>query len=131
MTKEELRTQYVNQGWEVQPVADWRVVSQIEGKTKYDVNAVSPVNVFGTAQVVEDSTGAVAEGFWKDKDTTFTEDLRAYAQSLEAGQVFAVSLGEISDADEVAEVKVYKDDGSVQNFAVKRRNGTFEHVALI
>ena len=137
MNKETLRTHYVELGWEVQPVANWRLVSQVEGKSKYDVNAVSPANVFGTAQVVvTDDNGAneeaVAEGFWKDKTESFTEALRTQALTYEAAaSIFAVKLGEVSEADEVGEVVVYNEDGSKATYVVKRRDGTFSHKALV
>lgn len=131
MTKEELRQSYINKGWTVQPVAEWRKVSVVEGKEKYDVNCVSPTNQFGTAQVVVDANGAVAEGFWKESATSFTEALRTHARSFEAGTtIFAVTLGEVKEADEVGEVTVYKKDKTKQTYVVKRRGGTFSHVAL-
>lgn len=133
MNKEALRTEFINKGWEVQPVADWTTVSVIEGKTKYDVNAVSPENVFGTAQVVEDANGAVADGFWKDK-VDFTTDLRAFLDSKEAGAVYAISATEIKEADEVAEVKVYSGvTGGVEvaTYVVKRRNDTFDFKKIV
>ena len=132
MTKEELRQSYVDLGWEVAPVAQWLLVSKVEGKEKYDVNCVSPTNAFGTAQVVVDANGAVAEGFWKESDESFTEALRTEARSYEAGAtIFAVTIGEVKEADEVGEVTVYKEDGSKETYVVKRRGGTFSHVAIV
>ena len=132
MTKEELRTHYVDLGWEVQPVANWTLVSKVEGKEKFDVNCVSPANAFGTAQVVVDANGAVAEGFWKEATESFTEALRTHARSFEAGAtIFATSLSNVVEADEVGEVTVYKEDGSKETYVVKRREGTFSHVALV
>ena len=131
MTKEELRTHYVDLGWEVQPVANWTLVSKVEGKEKFDVNCVSPANQFGTAQVVVDANGAVAEGFWKEATESFTEALRTHVRTFEGGAIFAVSLGAISEADEVGEATVYNADGSKETYVVKRREGAFSHVALV
>ena len=137
MTKEELRTHYTGLGWEVQPVQNWLLVSSVEGKHKYDVNVASPDNKFGTAQVVVTDDGganeeAVAEGFWKEAATSFTEALRTHARSFEdAAAVFAVKLGDVSEADEVGDVTVYKTDGSIEKYVVKRRNDTFEHTVLV
>jgi len=132
MNKEELRTHYVGLGWTAQPVADWRKVSDVEGVEKYDVNVVSPDNVFGTAQVVVRDGVATAEGMLKDKVESFTEALRTHARSFEAeAPVFAVKLGEVSEQDEVGEVTVYNTDGSTVSYVVKRRDGAFEHQALV
>lgn len=132
MTKEQLRTSYTDLGWEVQPVADWVVVSLIEGKTKYDVNVVSLENQFGTAQVVEDATGAVAEGFWKTSEVSFGEGLRTFLDTLEAlAPVFAVSVSDSKEADRVATCIGYMTDGSVKNYSVKERGDVFSYVELI
>ena len=132
MTKEALRTEYVNLGWEVQPVVNWKVVSQIEGKTKYDVNVVSPANVFGTAQVVEDASGAVAEGFWKDSGPTFTVRLRTFLNTIEElAPVFAVATNDNKEQDQVATCIAYMEDGSIKNYAIKERNDTFSYVELV
>lgn len=134
MTKEQLRTSYVDKGWEVQPVSDWTLVSSIEGKEKYDVNAVSPENKFGTAQVVVKDGEATALGFWVDAPTTFAVDLRAFIDTMEAGTIFAISVTEIKEADEIAEVKAYKESGSdvtVDSYVVKRRNDTFSFKKIV
>ena len=133
MTKETLRTSYTDLGWEVQPVANWTVVSLIEGKTKYDVNVVSPENVFGTAQVVEDSSGAVAEGMWKvDAVDTFKTRLRTFLDTIEVvATVFAVSVTDTKEEDGVATCTVYMEDGSLKNYVIKERTGTFSYIELI
>lgn len=133
MTKDELRTSYVDLGWEVQPVASWGVVSVVEGKTKYDVNVVSPDNKFGTAQIVEDGTGAVAEGFWKEAVVdTFTSRLRTYLDTIEdLATVFAVAVTDTKEADSVATCIAYMEDGSAKNYVVKERADVFTHVELV
>jgi len=155
MTKEELRTEYVNKGWEVQPVdvfetrpdpdggtievrtGGWNKVSDIEGKVKYDVNAVSPDNEFVTAQVVVTDDGgagetAVALGAWKDRTPDFGGRLRTYLATVEqAAAVFAIAVINQFNADSVAECKAYMADGSVKTYAVKERNDTFDHKELI
>jgi hypothetical protein len=136
MNKAELRDSYVAKGWEVQPVADWRQVSSVEGKVKYDVNVVSPKEDFATAQVVVVDDGgagetAVADGVWKDKEPTFDTRLRDHLATLEAGPVFAVAVVETYGADSVAECKAYMNDGSVKDYVVKERNDTFDHKELI
>jgi hypothetical protein len=136
MTKNELRQSYVDAGWTVQAVAQWLLVSEVGGKRKYDVNAVSPENKFGTAQVVvDDDNGAgetaVAQGFWVDQGETFSQAVRDYARTLEGGSVFAITVEDISEQDEVAEALAYMDDGSKVRYAAKRRGGTFSVVELI
>lgn len=135
MNKAELRTQYITEGWEVQDVVDWRKVSEVKGKVKYDVNAVSPDNKFGTAQVIVTDDGgaseeAIADGFWKTSTTSFSEALRTFARGLEGGVLFAVKLGEVSEQDEVGLVTAYFTDKSTKTFAVKRRNSAFSHQEL-
>jgi len=131
MTKEQLRTEYITKGWTVQEVADWRKVSDVEGVEKYDVNVVSPDNRFGTAQVVVRSDEAVADGLLKDKEDSFTDRLRTFVRTLEAGTVFAVSLGDVSDEDCVGIANVYFTDGTKKTFVVKERNNTFTYKQLI
>lgn len=136
MNKSDLRQSYIGAGWEVQPVAQWVKVSEVGGKTKYDVNAVSPDNVFGTAQVVVTDDGgasesAVAEGFWKEVSATFDAEVRGYVSSLEGGTVFAVAVTEVYSGDEIAEAKAYMDDGMVNNYVVKRRSGAFSFTQLV
>lgn len=136
MTKSELRQSYVNEGWEVQPVAQWVKVSEVEGKAKYDVNAVSPDNKFGTAQVVVTDDGgagetAVAEGFWKEASPNFDAEVRSYVSGLEGNGVFAVAVAQVYAGDEIAEAKAYMDDGTVGEYVVKRRQGAFSFAQLV
>jgi len=135
MTKEEFRAEYLAKGWEAQPVSEWRLVSSVEGKNKYDVNVVSPENNFGTAQVVEDSTGnVVGAGMWKDTTTNFAEALKDFLVSKEVGNVYAISTTDIKDMEEVAEVKVYTgvgSDVSVADYVVKRRSGTLDFKKIV
>lgn len=142
MNKTQLRQSYVDAGWEVANVADWLRVSEVEGKVKYDVNAVSPENVFGTGQVVvTDDNGqneeATALGFWVDSPSSFEEDLRTWARSFEGvtpagfpAAIFSVSLEDTRPVDEVGDLRVTLDDGTVRTFRVKRRNDTFTFVEL-
>lgn len=152
MTKEELRADYISKGWTVDPIfitisgpdgdvqqPNWKVVSNVDGVVKYDVNVISPENRFGTAQVVvTDDNGAgesaVADGFWVDKvqPITFEGELKTYLETIEASaQVFAVAVTLANTTDEIAECKAYMEDGSVKNYVVKRRNDTFTHKELI
>ena len=136
MTKTELRQSFVALGWEVQPVVQWVKVSEVQGKSKYDVNAVSPEDAFGTAQVVVvDDSGAgesaTAAGFWVAPSTTFDEDTRAYATGLEGGNVFSVSVTDVNSADKVALATAYMSDGSVNNYVIKRRADTFSYQLLL
>ena len=135
MNKSELRQSYVDAGWEVQPVANWILVSQVGSKVKYDVNAASPDNSFGTAQVVVIDDGgagetAVAAGFWADSPVGFGAAVRDYARGLEGGTVFAVEVTNVNEADEVATAKAYSDIGAVSEYVVKRRAGTFSFKLL-
>jgi hypothetical protein len=130
MNKTQLRDDYISNGWEVQPVANWRLVSSVEGKNKYDINAVSPDNKFGTAQCVVTDDGGPSEeaiplGFWVTPETSFNAALRTYLDTLETGDVFATAATQVFADAEVAEVNGYKTDGSVAKYCVKRRSGTF------
>lgn len=139
MTKEELRTQYITDGWEVQPVANWTPVSAVEGLIKYDVNVVSPDNKFFTAQVVVKDDGgvsenAVPEGQWKNQTPSFAEALRTFLDTREVGSVFAIAVSQIREADEVAEAEVYTNSASdvvKDTYVVKRRNDTFDFKKLV
>lgn len=132
MNKEELRDSYIAKGWEVQPVANWLKVSEVEGKAKYDVNAVSPDNVFGTAQVVEQNGIATAEGFWKDKADSFEGRLRTYLDTIEANaSIFAISTKTLSARDSVAVCIAYKEDGTLSEYVVKERDNTFSFNQLV
>lgn len=136
MTKEELRTNYINQGWEVQPIADWILVSFVEGKVKYDVNVVSPENRFGTVQVVVvDNEGvneeATAEGFWKEIATPFRDEVRTFLDTKEVGTVFAVAITNVFEEDLIAEAKAYLTDFSTKNYVIKKRDDvlSFQEIA--
>ena len=139
MNKETLRTSYIDKGWEVQPVADWRLVSAVEGKVKYDVNVASPEDKFGTVQVVVLEDGKVGEsstagGFWKDAVSDFGSDLRAFLTGKEKGSVYAISVSSTKEQDEVAEVKVYTTvTGGVEvsTYVVKRRADVFDFKQII
>lgn len=135
MTKTELRTTYVGNGWTVQPVAEWSLVSSVDGVVKYDANVVSPDNVFGTAQVVVTDDGGGGEdatplGFWVDADESFDAAVRSYAQTLEGGSLFAVAVTQTYPADEVALATAYMTDGTATEYVVKRRSDTFSQQAL-
>lgn len=130
MNKEQLRDSYVAQGWEVEPVANWTLVSNIEGKHKYDVNVVSPDNKFFTAQVVVINDGIAGEeatplGALEPQIETFGEGLRAFLDTKEGGQVFAIGVTKVYDEDAVAEVKAFMVDNTTQNYVVKKRNDVF------
>lgn len=139
MNKTELRDSYIAKGWEVQPVANWLKVSEVEGKVKYDVNVVSPDNVFGTAQVVitgdntpEEATEVL--GLWKEKEegATFQERLRTFLNGIEeVASIFAVKTKDVSEKDAVATCSVYKTDGTTQTYVVKERDGVITYNALV
>jgi hypothetical protein len=137
-TKAELRQSYVSNGWTVQQVADWMLVSSVEGVVKYDVNVVDPDKErFITVQVVVTDDGgpsesAEARGRWVDTPSTFDEDLRAYIRSLEGTvpNTFAIVIVESFAADEVAVVRQYMTDGTAIDRVAKRRNDTFSQTAL-
>ena len=136
MNKTELRQSFVDLGWEVEPVAGWIKVSEVQGKSKYDVNAVSPEDAFGTAQVVVvDDSGAgesaTAAGFWVAPSTTFHEETRAFASGLEGGTVFAVAVTDVNAADEIALATAYMSDGAVNNYVIKRRSNAFSFKLLL
>ena len=139
-TKAQLRDQYIAQGWTVQPVANWLLVSSVDGLVKYDVQAVSPDRTrWGAAQVVVTDDGGPAEdadalGFWVDTpDATFASALHTYVRGLEGANVgggvtvFAVRVltDTISERDEVGEAIAYLSNDTKSRYAVKRRNGAF------
>jgi hypothetical protein len=136
-TKAELRDSYIAAGWAVQPVANWLPVSLVDGRQKYDVQVASPDDEFATAQVVVDDDGGPSEDAraagiqWDRLSVGFPEALRSYIESIEGAQVFAVSVDQVFEQEEVATVTAYMDDGSQAKYAVKRRNGTFSQKALI
>ena len=138
MNKVELRQSFVDLGWEVQPVANWTKVSEVGGKVKYDANAASPDDNFGTAQVVvvnDRVTGesATAAGFWATAPTvtTFADAAHTYTSGIEGGSIFAVSVTDTNEDDEVAKATAYMIDGSVDNYVLKRRAGTFSFMLLV
>jgi hypothetical protein len=140
MNKSELRQSFVDDGWTVQAVANWQLVSNVEGVVKYDANYVSPDNRFGTAQVIVTNDGvagetAVASGAFVTPEVTFDAAVRDYVTSLEGVTVanvviFAVAVTKTFPQDEIALATAYKADGSQANYVVKRRNGTFTPQAL-
>jgi len=139
MTKDELRTQYVGQGWTVQPTASWIKTSDVDGKLKYDVNVVSPDNIFGTAQVIVTGDGTSSEaasawGMLKAPAATFDQDLRAFLDSKEGGAVYCIAVTNSKPSDEVATVVTYETvtgGVSAKNYVVKRRAGVFAFQPLV
>ena len=136
MNKTELRQSVVDQGWTVQQVSDWVLVSQVEGVRKYDVNVIDPDNKFFTAQVIVTDDGgagetAVASGGLVEQAESFDEAVRDYVSTLEGGGIFAIAITQTYPQDEVALATVYNDDGSQANFVVKRRTDTFSFVQLV
>lgn len=139
-TREELRTAKINDGWVVQPVAQWRKVGQVENVTKYDANVVSPAGVVGTAQVLVTDEGrpgevAVAQGMWTDAVARFRDDLIAYIATMEAlPTVWAIRVDNVVESEEIATVTAWVESASdvVETpYVVRRRNGTFQHKKLI
>ena len=134
MTKEELRTEYVANGWEVQQVDDWTMVGEIEGKKKYDVNVVSPDDHFGAVQVIESNDGsAVARGGWEKQKTDFNTDLRVWLSSKEEGSVLGIVVEKAYITDEAAIVLVFKGTTTVteKRYIVIRREGTFSFKEIV
>lgn len=138
MTKEQLRQSYVDQGWEVEPIDQWRQVSAVGSKTKYDVPVVDPNGQFYTAQVVvkEDNTAAEEaepEGQWKVDEPSFSQRLNTYLRSLEGGQLFAVAVDRAFSGQEVAECFGYFDDGTGvtrRTYVVKYREQQWSYEQL-
>lgn len=133
MTQESLRSEYINKGYTVDPVENWFKVSVVDGVEKYDVNVITPDERFVTAQVIVRDGEASVAGVWKEQEVveSFTDKLRAHVRTLEGGAVFAISLGEVSEADKVGLATVYFSDGSTKKFVVKERNGSFTHKELL
>ena len=136
-TKSELRQSFVDQGWVVQPVADWLLVSTVDGIVKYDVNVVSPSPEyrFGTAQVVVTDNGGAAEeatpfGAFSPSEPSFDQAVREYAAGLEGATIFAVAITDVFPSDEVALATAYLATGAQAHYVVKRRNGTFTPLEL-
>lgn len=133
MNKETLRQAYLDKGYEVDPVEKWALVSLVNGVKKYDVNVITPDKQFVTAQVIEKDDVCTPAGVIKEQEPVepFTEKLHNYVRGLEKNGVFAVTIGDTSDADKVGVATVYLDNGSVKKFVVKERNDTFAHKELV
>ena len=139
-TKAELRATYLADGWKVEPLDKWQRVSKegAPGPVIYDVGIFTPApnGVYKTAQVYvtdDGGSGEAAEprGALVVEGITFDAALRTYLDTLEkAGPVFAVSVSQSFTQDELAEVKVYLEDGATVIYAVKRRADTFSFKAL-
>lgn len=117
----------------MQPVKAWRKVSDVDGVVKYDVNVVTPDDNFHTAQVkvTGDDTGSETAkplGVMKDTPSTFDEDARDWLRDKEQNTngVFAISVDEVFEQDEVVEATAYMTDNTETKYVVKRRNGSFE-----
>jgi hypothetical protein len=127
MTYDALLTEYEGKGWKIDR-SSAVIVSDVGGVIKYDINVVSPNNDFGTAQVVVKNGEAYATGFWQERtETTFPERLNTYIRSMEAGDVFAITLDQIYASDSAALVTAYQGTTSVTatKFIVKERSNTF------
>jgi len=132
MNKLELRDSFIAKGWTVEPVVDWRLVSQVEDVEKYDVNVVSPDDTFQTAQVKVIGDVATPLGAFKEVPSTFSERLRTFLDTIEVSAgVFAVVVSDTKESDEVATCVAYMEDGSVANYAVKERADTFSFKELV
>ncbi len=136
MTKTELRDSFIAQGFAVQPVAQWTLVSQVEGVVKYDANVADPSFRFYTAQVVVTDDGGPAEdatplGSLVTPEITFDEAVRTYVLGLEVAPIFAIAITQTFPADEVALATAYNNDGSQANYVIKRRADTFSFVQLV
>lgn len=137
MTKEELRTSYLDKGWDVEPVSKWGVVSKIEGKTKYDLNVVSPNDKFGTVQAVviadgEEGETARARGSWEENtEVTFKDGLNEWLESKEKREIYAIAVEELFEDQAIATLKVFVDstivEGEivVERYVSKFRNANF------
>lgn len=124
---------YTGLGWTVD-VTSVRLVSEVAGVKKYDVNVVSPDRVFGTAQFVENGGVFTALGFWETPETTFSDRLTSYIRSMEGqGGIFAIVVQETFPSDSAAVVRVYMGAGdvTVSTFIVKERNNAFTYRLII
>ena len=140
-TKAGLRTSFMSQGWEVQPVASWKPVSHPDlDIVKYDVEVASPDGEFFTVQaVVTDDGGpsesAVAKGRWATVTVTatFEDAARTWLLNEETNRsdVFAIRVAAVYSDDELLEAILYTSAipdphiVSEQLVLVKRRSGTF------
>lgn len=129
MNKEQLRTQYIGEGWGVVPVNQWVLVENREGVVLYDVDVVTPTGTFTTAQVIVTDDGGANEDA-KPKGRlevikTFRQAAREFLDSREGGQIFAIAIVATYEQDEIVEAKAYRTDNTTRLYVVKRRNDTF------
>jgi len=125
----ELIEDYRSKGWSVDETT-LTLVSKVDDMQKYDVNVVSPDNVFGTAQIIESPDGAIASGIWAEQKVvtkSFPELLTDYVRSLETGDVFAVVIGNIFQNDNSAIATKYTGTTTVaeKQILIKYRNNAF------
>lgn len=138
MTKEQLRTAFINAGYTVQKVADWALVSKVENSVKYDFNLEKDGNfITGQIKVIADGTqNEEAEEIKPllNPPSTFSERLKTFMLSKEVAPVFAVVRTELKEDDAFATVDVYTEtDGKVskKSYAVKERNDTFSFKEIV
>lgn len=139
MTKEQLRTQKINEGWQVPEVSEWQLVSAqgLEPK-KYDVNNVfNPEREsYGTATVVVYNEGtenekAVGQNEWK---TDFRDELNTFVRGMETGAVWGITVLRVHEQDLMAEVEAIIESagkGSRKTYFVRKRNGNFEFIEIV
>jgi len=142
MTKEELRTQKINEGWSVPQVSQWQLVSAdgLEPKV-YDVNNVwNPEQErYVTATVYVKNEGAAQEEAtgMNQFRVEFDEEVRTWLFQKEQNiaSVFAIVTTQIYREDEVAIAIAYMEDGNgnvtTNRYVVKKRAGTFSFMPLV
>lgn len=142
MNKAELLADYEAQGWTVQPISDWRLVSAVKNKVKYDLNVADLDEEIRTVQVVVTDEGTPEErarpqGYWVPRDLPFTEALRVFARAREIDRnaTFAITVEQIIEGDEAAVVLEYaRGDNQTVTFERKfvvRRDGAFNIRTLV
>lgn len=137
MTKAELRDDLIADGYTVDIVDNWSLVSNVQEVRKYDVKGEKDGEFFtGQIKVIdeggENETATALSGFVPK--TSFTDDLKTFTLSKEVGSVYAVVTKEVFTGDEFAIVDVYTLTSSTISkkvFGVKRRAGVFDFKEIV
>lgn len=132
MNTQALIAYYRGLGWKIDE-GSLRLVSNVDGTQKYDINVVSPDNQFGVTQIVVRDGNATALGSWVERDEDFATSLNTFLRSMEAGDVFAIVVNQIFESDKSALVTAYTGTTTVtaQVYIVRERASSFSFKPVV
>jgi len=140
-TKEESRAAKKAEGFAVEPVAEWDLVSDVDGTKAYDVNfeyngtfATAKVKVVNDGLPTETAEVVAKLQVPTAPVETFTDRLATFLRSMEKGPVFAISRENVNEADATATVLVYQElNGKVTEtrYIVRERAGVFSFKEIV